>query len=104
MSFMGFGAAFTALITYVRYRFTWFPIHPIGFTISSSMPTREGAFGVFWVWLIKLVLLRIGGQRAYEKGVPFFVGIIVGHALGIGMGVAIDSIWFYGHGHPIHGF
>ena len=104
IGFMGLGAAFTALTTYLRYQFAWWPLHPIGFTISSSMPTREGAFAIFWVWLIKLVILRLGGQRAYEKGVPFCVGLIVGHALAIGVGILIDGIWFYGQGHPIHGF
>ena len=104
MSFMGIGAAVAACVTYMRYQFAWWPLHPIGFCISSSMPTREGAFGIFWVWLIKLVLLRLGGQRAYEKGIPLFVGLIVGHALAIGLGFAIDAIWFYGQGHPVHGF
>ena len=104
IGFMGIGASVTAVITYCRYRLSWWPIHPIGFTISSSMPTREGAFAIFCVWLIKLIVLRAGGQRAYQKGIPLFAGLIVGHALAIGVGFFVDTIWFCGQGHPIHGF
>jgi hypothetical protein len=40
-------------------------------------------------WLAKTALLRFGGQRAYQRGVPFFVGLLIGdYVLGCAWPVA----------------
>jgi hypothetical protein len=31
------------------------------------------------VWMIKTLILRIGGMRMYRKLIPLFLGIVIGH-------------------------
>jgi len=104
LGFLAIGAAVTALLAYLRYQFSWWPLHPIGFTISCSYPIRDAAFTIFLVWIIKTAIVRIGGMTLYRRAVPFFVGTMVGYVLGIGLGFLVDVVWFNGSGHPLHGF
>ena len=49
-------------------------------------------------------IMRVGGISAYRELRPFFIGLIVGFYLGVGVSYLIDVIWFFGIGHPIlHG-
>lgn len=32
-------------------------------------------------WLAKAVILRVGGLRLYRQGIPFFLGLAIGHFL-----------------------
>jgi len=38
-------------------------------------------FSYFLGWLIKMLILKFGGMRAYASGRRFFVGLVVGEAL-----------------------
>ncbi|MBU0609322.1 MAG: hypothetical protein KKI08_15660 [Armatimonadetes bacterium] len=72
------GATIVAALVLLRTYFLRFPLHPLGF----AMVTAYG--GPLWgpfllVWLIKTAILRLGGMRAYRRGIPFFLGLIVGH-------------------------
>jgi hypothetical protein len=81
--FFAIGAAAFLVITLFHYRFTWWPLHPIGMTIAATHPTYMIAFSVFLAWLAKLLILKIGGARAYERGKPFFLGLVMGYFAGI---------------------
>ncbi len=102
VQFLGIGAAFTGLLFYLRYRFPTFPIHPIGFTISSSAFLRNSVSSIFLVWLAKTLLLKLGGLERYRRTAPLFLGIALGYLTGIGLGLLIDIIWFNGNGHLVN--
>ena len=104
LGFAGVGAAITTVLAFLRTRFAWWPLHPVGFAISSSYPIRDSAFGVFLVWLTKLMLFKMGGLTLYRKTIPLFVGMLVGYILGVGLGFGVDCIWFQGAGHHFNGF
>lgn len=104
LGFGGLGALIGAGLIFMRTRFAWWPFNPVGFAISSSYPIRDAAFGVFLVWLTKVMLFRYGGVRFYHRARPFFVGMLVGYVLAVGLGFLVDSLWFFGAGHPFHGF
>jgi hypothetical protein len=52
-------------------------------------------------WIIKTLLLRYGGLRAYRRALPFFLGIILGECIlgslwtliGIALDVPTYSFW-----------
>ena len=45
-----------------------------------------GVWGPFFiVWLIKTLVLRIGGMGMYRRLIPFFLGIVVGHFFTAGL-------------------
>ena len=102
IGFLGMGAAFVTFLLYLRYRFPGFPIHPMGFTIPAATSIRNIALSVFLIWAVKGLILRLGGLEQYRRYVPFFLGMLVGYLVGIGLGVVVDFIWFPGSGHDIH--
>lgn len=104
LMFMGIGAVVMAGLTFVRYRFNWWPVHPIGFTVASTLPIRSSVFSVFLGWAAKFVILKLGGIRAYRTARPFFTGMIMGYFTGAGISFVVDMIWFVGQGHNIYGW
>ena len=102
MAFFAVGGALMASLIYLRYRFTWWPLHPVGLSISGSYLARRTACTIFAAWLIKLVMLKVGGPGFYRKSRPFFVGLLVGYVLGIALSSGIDVLWFPDRGHYVH--
>jgi hypothetical protein len=100
---LGIGGIICAALLYLRYRFPWWPLHPVGFTISgTTWPIMISAFSVFLAWLIKLVVLKIGGNRMYTRSRPFFLGVLVGYVFGVALSFVVDVICFPGEGHMVH--
>ncbi|MCS6860198.1 MAG: hypothetical protein NZT92_07755 [Abditibacteriales bacterium] len=73
---VGSAAAFTAFLSFMKMRYTWFPFHPLGYCIGPGSVWTW--FPFLLAWASKLVLLRYGGNTAYRKAVPFFLGLILG--------------------------
>ena len=89
------------LLTLLRYRWPWWPLHPLGLAASHNW-MRRIAFSIFLIWAAKLVILQLGGASLYRRCIPFVVGMLVGYAFGVSAVVLIDAIWFWGTGHVIH--
>lgn len=75
---MGFGLGLTIFLMVMRMRFLGFPFHPVGFAVAGSWTMSWMWFSVFLSWLIKYLLLKGGGLKLYRKGVPFFLGLMLG--------------------------
>ncbi|NLC57782.1 MAG: hypothetical protein GX774_13175 [Armatimonadetes bacterium] len=75
---VGAGFLITLGLQAIRSRVVGFPLHPLGFAASN-------AYGhLLWmpfllVWLIKGIVLRVGGMALYRKTVPGFLGFALGH-------------------------
>jgi len=102
LAVFGLGTVFAACITFLRYRFVWWPIHPVGFAVCMALPVKMGAASVFLAWLTKLLVLKVGGISLYRKTIPLFLGLIVGYVLGVGLSLVVDGIFFMGQGHQVH--
>jgi len=102
ISFFALGGALMASLIYMRYRFARWPLHPVGLAISGSYLARLISFTVFLAWVLKLVMLKVGGPSVYRKSRPFFVGLLVGYILGVALSAIIDMIWFPDRGHYVH--
>lgn len=100
--FFALGMALMVGLIYLRHTFTWWPIHPVGLAISGSYLARRTGFTVFVAWLIKLVMLKVGGPSLYRKSRPLFVGLLVGYVLGVALSSVIDVGWFPERGHSAH--
>ena len=102
VGFLGFGAAVMALLTMLQYRFPGFPLHPIGLPIAMTWHVWMGFLPVFLAWMIKSIVLHVGGISAYTKSRPIFIGIIAGYSVGVMLSLFVDWMWFNGAGHQIH--
>lgn len=73
-----FGCLFTLFLAAMRVRFIWWPFHPAGYLVAGSFGLFRLWVPIFVSWLIKVLLLRYGGLRAYRRALPFFIGLILG--------------------------
>lgn len=65
----------------------WFPLHPLGYVLAGShLMVGAGNANIhagFWLaaflaWLIRIVVLKVGGARAIREGLtPFCVGMFL---------------------------
>lgn len=97
--FFGIGVGATMLLTYLRHRFPWWRLHPLGFSIASVGQVQWTMFTLFSAWMIKTIMIRVGGLMLYNRGKPFFIGLTLGHFAAAGLSFFVDVIWFQGHGH-----
>jgi len=72
------GLLFALGLSALRMNLTWFPFHPVGYATSGSWAMDQLWMSIFVAWLVKSLLLRYGGARAYRPAVPFFLGLIMG--------------------------
>jgi hypothetical protein len=75
---VGVGAALTALLAFLRMRFYWWPLHPLGYAMCCSWTLVVFWFPIFVAWLIKSLVVRWGGLPLYARLRPFFLGLIFG--------------------------
>lgn len=73
-----FGTIFTLFLSAMRVRFSWWPLHPAGYITAGSFGLARLWVPVAVTWLIKVMLLRYGGLKAYRLAIPFFIGLILG--------------------------
>lgn len=103
MVLFGIGGAIMLVLTILRYRLPWWPLHPVGFIITTTSILHE-ITSLFIVWMFKAIVVRVGGVALYRKFRPLFFGIIVGRTAGVLLSFIVDYIWFPGAGHSVHGW
>jgi hypothetical protein len=98
---MGAGVLIFSAMSALRYRFTWWPINPMGMIVPVGH-AKHSTMSIFLAWAAKSIILRIGGIQLYSRCRPFFVGILAGYAMAVFLSFVVDSIWFPGAGHHMH--
>ena len=84
------GAGLMLLLTYLRQRFVWWPLHPLGFAIAPVWIMDQLWLTIFISWALKTIILRYGGPRLFERARPFFLGLILGQFFTNGVWLFID--------------
>ena len=88
----GGGGLVMGLLLAARRYLLWWPLHPLGFVVSFGR-VMEGIWSsIFFAWLVKCFILRLGGAAAYRKMQPFFLGMALGHICAGGVWLVIDGI------------
>lgn len=83
---------FTILLLVLRSRFVWWPIHPIGYAMSLNGWLKEMFLTFMIVWFIKMLVMRYGGSHLYNRLKPFFIGLVIGHAIIHSLGALLGII------------
>ena len=85
--FMGIGFNIVVVLTFLRQRFLWWTLHPAAYPLASSNFTMGWLWSsIFTSWLLKWIILKQGGFKAYRRAIPFFFGLILGDYL-------VGGIW-----------
>lgn len=84
-AFEGIGFAVTAALAVLRRLFSHWPLHPIGFVVGTGFGYKLWS-SVLIAWAIKSTMLRYGGVRLYQKALPAFLGLALGH-------LAMEVFW-----------
>ena len=72
------GLLFALLLEVMRLRYSGWPFHPLGFAISEGFTIHFTWMPLLVAWLIKSGIVKYGGGHVYQRGVPLFLGLIVG--------------------------
>lgn len=91
----------TLALMALKMRYTWWPLHPVGYAISENWSMDFIWCPLFIAWTVKSLLTRYGGAPAYRRAVPFAFGLILGDLVGgnfwtiygIARGITTYSIW-----------
>ncbi|MBV9866127.1 MAG: hypothetical protein JO316_12305 [Abitibacteriaceae bacterium] len=76
--YLTLGAALTWGIVWMRSRYLWFPLHPVGYLMWGNYPSAIFCASIFTGWLCKVTITRFGGLDTYRKLMPLFLGLILG--------------------------
>jgi hypothetical protein len=98
---VGAGMALFSVMSVLRYRFTWWPLNPMGMIVPVGH-AMHSTMSIFIAWAAKTMILRIGGIQLYNRCRPFFVGMLAGYAMAIFFSFLVDFIWFPEAGHHMH--
>jgi hypothetical protein len=72
------GMLFTGFLMAMRLRFFWWPFHPVGYVLAETFTMNWLWCPTLIGWLIKALIQRYGGIKAFRRGIPFFIGLILG--------------------------
>jgi hypothetical protein len=84
------GAAFMTGLMVARWRWEWWPLHPLGYPLGATVIMDHLWFNMFLAWFIKTLVLKYGGVGLYQKTRPFFLGMIAGHIVPGGIFLFVD--------------
>jgi hypothetical protein len=73
----GIGLALTGFVMFMRARFYWWPIHPIGLLAISNWHADRIWLPFFLGWLTKVALMKFGSGRIVRQARFFFIGLIL---------------------------
>ena len=88
------GAGLVLLCTFGRLRWTWWPLHPVAFLIWTSYPALWFAWSFLIGWILKVLVIRYGGARVFQKLKPLVFGLIAGELVGLLLPIIINMLWF----------
>lgn len=100
---MGIGAAVTAFLQMASWRWSGWPLLPVGYLVAPVFQTRLVWFSLFLGWLAKALIVRFGGHSVYRAARPVFVGLIFGEIVAAALWLIVTLLlaWLGIDYHPI---
>ncbi len=77
----------------LRFRFTRWPLHPLFFIVLGTSVGIRAWTSFMLGWVIKTLIVKIGGGRAYQGAKPLFVGFIIGEFMIIAVTLIVGLIY-----------
>jgi len=92
MFWAGGGAVLMTLLIWAQRTLFWWPLHPVGLLICSSHMVYFFWASVFAAWLIKVLVIAVGGYTAFRIGRRVFIGMVMGYFVAGGFWAIIDVL------------
>jgi len=90
----GAGLVVVLAVSVLRIRLTWWPLHPIIFLVWGSWAMNKFSASFLLGWAIKAAVTRLGGTRAYRRGLRLMIGVIAGDLLA-GLAFMVHGAAYY---------
>ncbi|MBT3342104.1 MAG: hypothetical protein HN712_00865 [Gemmatimonadetes bacterium] len=88
--FTAIGAGLMGGLVWAQHHLLWWPLHFIGLPVADSWVMGWAWFSVMVGWLLKAIILRIGGTTAVRTYKPIFFGFIAGQLMGGAVWMIVD--------------
>ncbi|WP_428940269.1 DUF6785 family protein [Fontivita pretiosa] len=88
----GLGLGITAGLQVAAWRWPWWPFVPVGYVASTAQFMQLAWFSLMLGWLAKVLILRFGGARLFQRSKPVFIGLIFGEALAAGFWLGVNLL------------
>jgi len=97
------GLSVTFVLMTIRRGFIGWPFHPTGYALAATWLMDMYWLSLIIAWFTKLILLRYGGLRVYNRALSFFYGLILGDAvigslwgiIGVALNLKTYNIWLW---------
>ena len=94
---MAFGFLTTGFVMFMRARFYWWPVHPVGLLVNANWFSHRLWIPFFLGWLCKTSILKFGGGRRLKGARDFFIALVIVEGF-IGCSAAVvrwlaDVVW-----------
>jgi hypothetical protein len=86
------GASVTAFLQAAAWRFSGWPLLPVGYVVAGSVYITQAWFSIMIGWLAKVLIVRFGGAQLYQSARNVFIGLIFGEAIAAGVWLVITLI------------
>ncbi len=104
MALMGLGVVVASFLAFLRARFVWWPLHPMGYALGGSFGMSFLWTCLLVAWILKWFILRYGGIIRYRQFAPLFLGLILGEFSVTGiwtiLGLCLNWPELYNFWHP----
>lgn len=100
LGYMVFGFALAGVLLFLCNRFPNWPLHPIGLIFVHSSIGLRLCISLALGWLIRAVIVRYFGARAYRGGIPLFLGLILGEVFANALWILIPVLELLFGGNP----
>ncbi len=90
------GGLITAFLAMMRFRYASWPLHPLGYALSTSWTVMVFWFPMFLAWICKWAVIHFGGMKLYARVRPLFLGLIFGEFTSAVFWTLLAAIWNIG--------
>lgn len=86
------GFVLTGIVMFMRARFYWWPIHPIGSLACNSYAAQRIWVPFLLGWMIKVGIMKLAGGQMLRDARHFFIAFIIADVFIGGLSTAVSAI------------
>jgi len=95
----GLGLVSALLLSYLRLRIPRWPLHPVLLLVWGTYPISWLSHSFLLGFIVKFLVVRLGGTRGYNAVKPAMIGLIVGEVAGAFLWMIVGLIYHFTTGY-----